>query len=86
MSLPAPAKATLRYVRRVLVGLDQFVNTLAGGEPSETISYRAAKDRAAGWRVACLLCRFLDLFQRDHCAITLANHDKEKLVVPVART
>ena len=82
--LPAPVRSYLRYQRRVLVGLDQFINALAGGDPAETMSYRAAVDRAAGSRFACVFCRFLDLFQRDHCGITLAADDRERLIVPAA--
>lgn len=80
MSLPIPIKASLRYMRRNFVALDQLGNALAGGQPDETISFRAAKARAAGSRPACVLCRLLDLFQKDHCAITLNNHDTRRTV------
>jgi hypothetical protein len=76
--LPAPLKSLLRYARRVLVALDQFGNALSGGEPDETISYRAARLRAKGVLYGCVMCRFLDWFQRDHCALTLAHHDTRR--------
>jgi hypothetical protein len=78
VSLPAPTKSVLRYARRVLVGLDQFGNCLTGGAPGETISYRAAKLQAKNVIIGCVLCRFLDSFQKDHCAITLAADDKAR--------
>lgn len=52
---------------RILVSLDQFLNVLALGLPDETISSRAAKAARKGKRWGCILCRFLDLFDRDHC-------------------
>lgn len=65
--LPEPAKAFLRYVRRVLKGIDVFVNTVLGGEPRETISERSARLRDKGLIVGCVMCRLLDVFERDHC-------------------
>lgn len=34
-----------KYLTRVLIGLDQFGNTLMGGEPDETISARAGRNQ-----------------------------------------
>lgn len=36
-----------RYVRGVLIGLDQFANALAGGDVDETISSRLGKIKRA---------------------------------------
>jgi hypothetical protein len=44
-----------RYIRNLLISLDQFGNALIGGDPDETISSRAAKNqhkwywRIVGW-------------------------------------
>lgn len=65
--LPGPVKAALRYVRRVLKSLDQFANVLLGGDVGETISQRAARLRDKGVVIGCVLCRLLDLFDRNHC-------------------
>ncbi|HVB35389.1 MAG TPA: hypothetical protein VNJ52_13595 [Patescibacteria group bacterium] len=61
------------YPRRVLVAFDQFCNVLAGGDPDETISARAARWAARGkrgfilWRlVARALARWLDFIQPGH--------------------
>lgn len=81
VSLPAPLKATFRYLRRVFVAVDQLGNALTGGEPDETISYRAAVAQAAGSRPARLLCRALDLVEPDHCGIVRARRDTRATVI-----
>lgn len=58
----------IQYLLNVLAGIDRACNAVLGGDPRETISSRAQKAQAAGKRWACVLCRFLDIFQRDHCA------------------
>lgn len=55
-----------RYGLNVLVSLDQFVNTLFGGDPDETISSRAAKAAARGRLWGRLLCRLLDSIDPGH--------------------
>ena len=61
------------YVFNVLVGLDQFANTLLGGKPEDTISYNAALARKDGKRWGCVLCRLLDWLQKDHCEKTVES-------------
>jgi len=80
MNFHAAYDSALEYLRRVLVGLDMWANTIAGGQPGDTMSYRAAVDAAAGDKFACIFCRFLDLFQKDHCALTLAADDQQRLL------
>ena len=59
---------------RVLVGFDQFINAIAGGNPDETISSRVVRNAAAGRRPAIVLEGMIDaLFaivtgERHHCA------------------
>ena len=55
-----------RYFWNILISIDQFLNTLAGGDPDETISSRMGK------RVdSCLLCRWacalLNKINPQHC-------------------
>ena len=71
MSLPLPAKVVLRWTRRVLVMSDEWLSVLTGGALNSTISLRAALAREQGSRAGCVLCRLLDVFQRDHCGIVL---------------
>lgn len=51
----------------VLIGLDQFANTLIGGAPDETISSRAARSRERGERWGRWLCAGLDWLDPGHC-------------------
>lgn len=67
MALPEPAKSALRYTRRVLKASDQLANVLTGGEVGETITFRMARLRDKGVFIGCVMCRFLDIFEKDHC-------------------
>lgn len=51
------------------MSLDQLANTLLLGDPDETISSRVGKKAAKkhGW-FPCIFCKFLDLFDPNHCA------------------
>lgn len=54
------------WARDSLRGFDQFANaTLFRGNPLETLSSHAWRDRAAPW--AAFLVWFLDLIQPGHC-------------------
>lgn len=54
------------YVHRTLVGLDQFVNVIAGGNPDETISARSARAAKRGGVVGKFMCWWLDKLQKNH--------------------
>jgi len=53
---------------RLAVSFDQLANTAFGGDVDETISSRAAKASRKGKRWGCVLCKWLDWFDPDHCA------------------
>jgi hypothetical protein len=53
---------------RLAIASDQLANTAANGNEDETISSRANRARLEGRRWGCVLCRVLDVFERDHCA------------------
>lgn len=55
------------YAFNILISLDQLLNTITGGDPDQTVSLRAAEARKRGERWGCVLCRVLDLFDKDHC-------------------
>lgn len=57
----------LAYLWRVLRALDRLGNALTGGSDYHTITERAAVAERRGSLFPCLLCRFLDLFEKDHC-------------------
>jgi hypothetical protein len=56
-----------KYLWNVLIAVDQFGNALGGGDPDETISSRAAKAQRVGKRWGCVLCRWLDKIDPNHC-------------------
>ena len=70
------------YVLNVLIALDQFGNALVGGSPDETISSRAGKAQQKGKRWGCVLCRFLNWFERDHCAKSIEPDEGADAVLP----
>jgi hypothetical protein len=49
------------------VAHDQLGNAALNGNPDETVSSRADRARAAGRRWGCLLCKFLEWLDRNHC-------------------
>jgi hypothetical protein len=57
-----------RYIWNVLISVDQLINTLLGGFPDETLSSRMGKRVIKkNCKMCKLICRFLDLFEKDHC-------------------
>lgn len=68
------------YVKRDLIGLDQFANVLTGGKPDETISSRSARAAERGSKFGIAISKILDLFQKDHGAKAQAG-DVERAVV-----
>ena len=67
------------YGRRVAVAVDQLFNALFDGDEDETISSRAAKARLKGERWGCLLCRFLDWLDPNHCTNSIEPDEGEKI-------
>lgn len=52
---------------RIIVAEDRKLNAATGGSDRETISSRAWRGSVEGRRGWCLLCRLLDIVQKDHC-------------------
>lgn len=71
-----------RWFWNVLIAIDQFGNTLAGGDPDETISSRAAKAQAEGKRWGCILCSLLNRIQQDHCQRSLEPDEGARAIIP----
>jgi len=57
-----------KYFWKILVSIDQLINTIFFGDEDETISSRAGKAQLKGEKWGCILCKFLDLFEKDHCS------------------
>lgn len=55
-----------KWIINVLIGFDQFVNTLFGGDPDETISSRAGK-REGRNIIPTVICWLLDKLDPGHC-------------------
>jgi len=63
---------------RHLLALDQYANTLLGGDPKETISSRLGRGQARGCKLCYILCSFLNLFDKDHCKKAASAFLKDK--------
>lgn len=57
----------------ILLAYDRLGNAAANDQTVETMSKRAALARNAGKRWGCVMCKFLDWFQADHCDKALEN-------------
>lgn len=64
------------YFQNLMLGLDEFANTLVGGAPGETISGRAGRARDNGWRWGKVLCFILDKIEKNHCSNAILNDTK----------
>lgn len=70
------------YIYRVLIGLDQFSNSILNGAPDETISSRCGRNKDKwywNW-----LYRLLDWLQNNHCERAIESekarlHEPEEL-------
>lgn len=77
------------YVKNVLVAFDLLGNTLAFGDPDETISSRSGKAEAyeqsrGRYGAGCRFCSFLAIFQQDHCAKALNRNKGSRAILPDA--
>ena len=71
----------LKYLHNILVGLDQFINTIFGGSPDETMSSRVMRYKDQN-RAAYLVYKILNWIQAGHCEKSLepeANHSEDIL-------
>lgn len=58
----------LQWFRNVLVSADQFLNTIALGDPDETISSRLGKAAMRGSKTAHVLCHVIGwVLGPGHC-------------------
>lgn len=65
------------YVLRILLSLDQLLNTLWGGYPDETISSRCERGRLRGYWYWCWLAKFLNWLDPNHTMEALRS-EKER--------
>ena len=67
-----------RWIINVLLGIDQLANTIAGGDPDETISSRAGKKEGHHW-LATALCWMLDKVDNNHCRDAIEHDEGDKV-------
>lgn len=69
-----------QWILNILIWLDQGVNVIFFfGDPDETISSRAGKYAVRGRGfIPCVLCKFLDLFEKDHCKKSIENDEGQR--------
>lgn len=61
----------IRYLGRLLIAADQFLNALANGFPDETFSSRMGRRRKNGDKGAAAVCVVLDAIQENHCGMSI---------------
>lgn len=63
----ALANPDSRRARGIAISFDQSLNAALGGIHDETISSRAYTASLEGKRWGCVLCKLLDLIDKNHC-------------------
>lgn len=65
-----------KWFWRVVIAFDHFANAIFRGLPGQTISARAYTARQDRKVWGCVLCRFLDWLEADHCEMAAVNDIK----------
>jgi hypothetical protein len=60
------------YIRRVLIAIDQLINTIFGGDPDETISSRCGKSSGLICKAICVVLNFFD---KNHCVESIEEDE-----------
>lgn len=69
-----------KYLFNVLIWIDQGINAVfMSGHPDETVSSRAAKAQLKGKRWGCILCKFLNKLDENHCEKSIENDRGERV-------
>lgn len=56
-----------QYLYNILIGIDQLINAILGGDPDETLSSHIGKRAKKGCKVSIFLSKILDIVDKDHC-------------------
>ena len=71
-----------KYIWNILISIDQFLNTLAFGDPDETISSRMGKHLAKHDCPFCnFMCGLLNKIQKDHCVKSIEKDEGKDAVL-----
>ncbi len=54
----------LKYLKNLLISIDQFFNALLGGDPDETLSSRFGKCNS---KICLFICMILHKLDKEHC-------------------
>jgi len=65
--MPKVTKGLKMYFFRVMIALDQLVNTVFNGNPDETISSRWGKGAMRECKFCTFMCTILNLIDPNHC-------------------
>lgn len=57
----------MTYLEKILIGFDQFANTIFDGYPDETLSARAYRLSENGSIIPMKIIDAIFFFQKDHC-------------------
>ena len=63
-------KLLLRYIKNILIAIDQLFNALLFGDPDETISSRLGKYYKNSWAY-----RVLNRLEQNHCEKSIENDE-----------
>ena len=66
-------KKLKKYLKNILISIDQFINTLFGGDPDETISSRCHKYKNR--KICRFICRMLEKLDNGHCERALEKDE-----------
>jgi len=67
------------YLFNLLISVDQLANTVAAGNPDETISSRMGKAIREGRCVGCYItCRILHMFDKEHCLKSIEDDENDR--------
>lgn len=76
----------MKYLKNILISIDQLVNTIFGGDPDETISSRLGKNYKGTW-----LERFVDwLFKwqnnpEGHCEGSIEQDEGKDSIISIKK-
>lgn len=63
----------MKYAKNILIGIDQLINTICGGNPDETISSRVGKRRDKKERFFAGVIDGLFWWEKDHTKNSIEN-------------
>jgi hypothetical protein len=72
----------LRWTINWLILADEWLNTLTGGDPGETVSSRAGKGMLRGVLWCCILCRLLNYIDKNHCLKAIDASEGRRSIFP----